>query len=51
MRRRRKEADEAYEAQWADGAGSHHQDFDPVAAAAAGRGSKASRSTVRSVCW
>lgn len=31
MRKRRQEAQDAYEAQWADGRGSHHPDFDPIA--------------------
>lgn len=31
MRKRQKEAEEAYEAQWNGGQGSHHPDFDPEA--------------------
>jgi hypothetical protein len=31
MRKRRQEAQDAYDAQWADGQGSHHPDFDPLA--------------------
>eukprot|EP00884_Botryococcus_braunii_P010990 jgi/Botrbrau1/19893/Bobra.0059s0014.1 len=31
MRKRQKEADEAYEAQWNNGKGSHHPDYDPLA--------------------
>lgn len=29
MRKRQKERSDLYEAQWDDGAGSHHQDYDP----------------------
>ncbi|KXZ41160.1 hypothetical protein GPECTOR_708g859 [Gonium pectorale] len=29
MRKRQREAQEAYEAMWANGAGSHHPDYDP----------------------
>ena len=29
MRKRQKEADDAYEAQWNGGKGSHHPDYDP----------------------
>ena len=43
MRKRQKEADDAYEAQWDGGRGSHHPDYDPTAS---GDGvSKASRET------
>ena len=38
MRRRQAERQAAYDAQWDDGRGSHHPDFDPTAA-----GAKASR--------
>lgn len=31
MKKRRKEKDDAYEAQWDSGRGSHHPDFDPYA--------------------
>lgn len=31
MRKRQKEADDAYEAQWDGGRGSHHPDYDPTA--------------------
>ena len=31
MRKRQKEIDAAYEAQWDDGRGSHHPDYDPTA--------------------
>jgi hypothetical protein len=31
MKKRQKEAEEAYEAQWQGGQGSHHPDFDPEA--------------------
>lgn len=31
MRKRQKEADDAYEAQWDNGKGSHHPDYDPYA--------------------
>lgn len=29
MRKRREEAEKAYEAQWDGGKGSHHPDYDP----------------------
>jgi hypothetical protein len=41
MKRRRAEADAAYEAQWSDGKGSHHPDYDPTVPC----GEKASRMT------
>lgn len=31
MKKRQKELDDAYEAQWADGYGAHHPDYDPDA--------------------
>ncbi len=31
MKKRQKEADDAYEAQWDGGKGSHHPDYDPYA--------------------
>lgn len=31
MRKRQKELDDAYEAQWDGGKGSHHPDYDPTA--------------------
>ena len=31
MKKRQKEADEAYEAMWDNGKGSHHPDYDPYA--------------------
>lgn len=31
MRKRQKEAEEAYEAMWDNGKGSHHPDYDPEA--------------------
>ena len=31
MKKRQKEADDAYEAQWDNGRGSHHPDYDPYA--------------------
>jgi hypothetical protein len=43
MRKRRQEAQDAYEAQWQDGRGSHHPDFDPLALGPAAV--KASRAT------
>lgn len=43
MRKRQKEKDDAYEAEWDDGRGSHHPDYDPYAC---GDGvAKASRQT------
>lgn len=41
MRKRQKERSDAYEAQWDNGAGSHHQDYDPDVPG----GTKASRDT------
>ncbi|KAG2438013.1 hypothetical protein HXX76_005627 [Chlamydomonas incerta] len=44
MRRRQKEAADAYEAMWANGAGSHHPDYDPELPAGP-RVAKANRAT------
>ncbi len=52
MRKRREAADKEYEAQWADGSGSHHPDYDPDAVSLEGA-ERANRCTVWSccVCW